>query len=95
MPINKTQFPIHDRTMERVEILRQLFPQYMKYGSQGYGHQFNQLGIIHDSTTKTGIEKKSLIIQWSLRLNTIVQGLIRYDRRPNGWDDYLSIILNI
>ena len=30
---------IHDRTVERLQLIRQLFPQYEKYGSQGYGHQ--------------------------------------------------------
>lgn len=84
---------IHDRTMERVEILRQLFPNYEKFGSQGYGHQFKQLGLQHDETTKTGIVKRYLVLQWSRQVNTIAQGLIRYNLRPNGWEDYLSTVL--
>ena len=84
---------IHDRTVERLQLIRQLFPYYEKYGSQGYGHQITGLGFDHDDTTKTGVGKEHLPPNWPVQINGIAIGLVQYRFRPDQWDEYLSKII--
>jgi hypothetical protein len=68
---------IHDATMERIQVLRYLFPEFEKYGSQGYGHQVPGLGDNHDDSVKIGIPKYLLPPKWPIRVNGIATGLLR------------------
>lgn len=86
---------IHDKTLEKIQIVRQLFPYYSKYGSQGYGHQIPGIGLDHDDSTKDGIEKRQLVPKWPIRLNGIITGIVQYHFRIDNWEDYLQQILTI
>ena len=86
---------LHERTIERIQILRNFYPQYDKYASKGYGHQLNFLGIDNDETIKTGIPYKSLAPQWAIRFNSIAIGLENYRHRLNTWDEYINKILEL
>ncbi|OGO19208.1 MAG: hypothetical protein A2Z14_10405 [Chloroflexi bacterium RBG_16_48_8] len=85
---------VHDRTIERLQLIRQLFPNYLKYGSQGYGHQITGLGFDHDDSTKTGVDLKYLLPKWPIRLNGIATGVVQYRFRPDKWDDYFQQIIH-
>ncbi len=91
----KKGYSVHDRTLERIQIVRQLFPYYSKYGSQGYGHQIPGIGLVHDDSIKDGIEKRHLVPKWPIRLNGIATGIVQYRFRINKWDDYFQQILTI
>jgi hypothetical protein len=91
----KKENSVHDRTIERIQIVRQIFPNYSKYGSQGYGHQIPGIGLEHDDSTKGGIEKRHLVPQWPIRLNGIATGIIQYRFRINKWEEYFQQILTI
>lgn len=84
---------VHDRTIERLQLIRQLFPNYLKYGSQGYGHQLTGLGFDHDESTKTGVDFKYLLPKWPIRLNGIAIGIVQNRFRPDQWDDYFQQII--
>lgn len=85
---------LHDQTLDRLQIIRQLFPQYKKYGSQGYGHQLS--GIVkHDDTEKSGVLKEYLLPKWTARANGIAVGITRIKYRPNNWDIYLEEMIQI
>ncbi|MFA5180221.1 MAG: hypothetical protein WC405_02805 [Syntrophales bacterium] len=87
---------LHDETVEKIKVIRKLFPNYEKYGSQGYGHQIPNLGFKHvDDTTKTGIPKDSLPPYWPIRLNSIAIGLVDYEHRLDCWNDYCDEVLRI
>jgi GTPase SAR1 family protein len=89
------EYSVHDRTIERIQIVRQIFPHFSKYGSQGYGHQIPEIGVEHDDSTKNGIEKKQLVPKWPIRLNGITTGIVQYYLRIEKWADYFHQILTI
>ena len=86
---------IHDKTMRRLQLIRQLFPNFEKYGSHGYGHQISFLGLDHDDSFKAGIEKNYLIPKWPIQTNGMATGLIQYSFRPDRWEDYFLQIIDI
>ena len=86
---------LHDQTIERLQIVRLLFPQYNQYGTQGYGHRLPILGLDRlDDTQKSGVEKKYLPPRWPIWANGIASGLIQYGFRPNNWMEYLQEIVD-
>lgn len=89
----KRKKSLHDETIERINLIRQLFPQYEKFGAQGYGHQIPNLGLEHNQTTKTGIPKESLPPSWPIRLNGMAIGLVEYKHRLDTWKEYLDEVL--
>ena len=86
---------LHDQTIERLQIVRLLFPQYNKYGAQGYGHRLPVLGLDrHDDTQKTGVAREYLPPRWPIWANGIASGLIQYRFRPSNWMKYLQEIID-
>ena len=87
---------LHERTIEKLNTVRLLFPQHGKYGARGYGHQIPILGLQrHDDTNKTGVAKEHLPPRWPIWLNGIANALIQNRFRPQSWVDYLQDILRI
>jgi hypothetical protein len=85
---------LHDQTMIRVEMIRQLFPQYEEHAAQGYGHKIPGI-VLHDDTEKTGIPKVNLPPKWPVRINGIATGLVRIKYRTEDWEDYLGQVIEI
>lgn len=86
---------VHQRTLERIQLIRQLIPEYSEYGAQGYGHQMPGFENIPDDSTKIGIPKKNLVPKWPLRLNIIALGLARLQFRSETWEDYTGSIIGL
>lgn len=86
---------IHGETIERIEIVRRLFPEFEKYGSQGYGHNLSLVGISNDDSEKKGIPADNFPPVWVIRLNGIASGLIRNQMRRESWKEYLDSVLAI
>ncbi len=84
---------IHEKTMEKVQLIRQLFPRFEKYGSQGYGHQIPDMEVLPDDSTKKGISIEFLVPKWPLRVNGIASGLVRFRTRSDTWDEYIESVL--
>lgn len=89
-----TKDPLHAAAIERVELVRQLFPKYGGYGSQGYGHKFGPLDLGHDSTEKPGVKKTALVPDLVTRINGIASGIGRNQFRPETWDEYIVTVLD-
>lgn len=86
--------PLHDRTMELVQLVRKLFPIYDLYGAQGYGHHFFTQGLNFASTEKN-ITKKYLHLAWGVRLNGIAIALVDYTYRLDTWDEYVQYLIDL
>ncbi|MCL4872224.1 MAG: hypothetical protein KJ063_24965 [Anaerolineae bacterium] len=86
---------LHHEAIERLQLIRQLYPSYEKYGSQGYGHKLGPLELKLDSTKKPGVEKAYLVPDLVTRLNGIASGFARNQFRLETWDEYVAAILNI
>ena len=87
--------PLHAATIARIRLVRQLFPGYERYGSQGYGHRLHSFSLRHDSTLKTGIDKVQLVPRLATRINEIVIGIGRNRYRPAEWRVYIENVLDI
>ncbi len=90
-----TKDPLHAAATERVQLVRQLFTNYEKYGSQGYGHKLGPFKLEYDGTEKPGIEKKYLIPDLVTRINGIATGIGRNQYRPENWDEYITKVLEV
>jgi hypothetical protein len=77
---------LHAFTMERVELLRGLWPERNEWGTQGYGHRIMS-GLAGDSTTKR-IPRRSFPIRWLTSTNGLLAGYESLRRRPNDWSAY-------
>lgn len=88
--------PFHDEAMDRIRLVRGIFPDYEAYGSQGHGYRLGDLESPFDeSTTKTGIPVSLLPPAWAARVNSIAHGLGHTRFRPNTWSDYLEQVLGL
>lgn len=84
---------LNAEAIQRVELLRGLFPDRTGYGCQGHGHKV--LPLPHDDTTKTSIAPEHLPPVWATRVNGFVGNLIEWQFRPAEWDEYLSQIWSL
>ena len=81
---------VHALTMERVDLLRGLWPDRDAWGTQGYGHRLVS-GLKGDSTTKR-IPRRSLPIRWLTSTNGLLDGYEKLRRRPVDWSAYQEIL---
>lgn len=86
---------LHDGTMERVELLAMLFPEYKAYGVQGYGHKFRVVSTEYDPTLKEYIDSSLLRPSWVFQVNPTFLNLVEWDLRPTTWVAYASSSLSI
>jgi hypothetical protein len=77
--------------MERVYLIRCLFPTYAVHGSQGYGHTVGKVLNPFDlDNTRKSLKNDRLKPVWLLQINTIAQNLARYEMRPDTWSTYVE-----
>ena len=80
----------HDLTIERVELLSQLFANKQKYGAVGYGHRLSVLPFRSDEANKPGVLGENLHPQWATRLNGLSRGHCEYRFRPANWREFFA-----
>lgn len=95
VPDAETTDPLHAGSIERVQLARQMFPGYEKYGSQGYGHKPGPFELKYDSTEKSGIKKTYLVPDLVVRINGIATGIGRNQFRPESWHQYIANVLEV
>lgn len=81
-------------SMERLELCRKLFPDRERYCSQGYGHRIWINAELHDETEKN-IPHSNFPLQRLVSLNAIFRGLVEQTLRPNTWEDYTQLVLEL
>lgn len=79
------ELDLHTLTMERVGLLRRLYPECDVWGAQGYGHRILDLG--HDATTKA-IPRRDLPVRWLTSVNGQLLSFDQLHRRPADWDRF-------
>ncbi len=86
--------PFHAAAIERLQLIRQIYPSYEKYGIQGYGHRLGEaLKLDIDGTRKPGVERRYLVpslVTWGNGLST---GIARYSLRLENWSIYVEEVL--
>jgi hypothetical protein len=90
---NPTATDWHDQAMNRVQLLRKVFPNREVYGSQGIGHEAFA-GIIPNDPTVKHIPARNLAFERAVRLNAMFANLVDYrHRRPHDWATYAEAVL--
>ena len=85
---------IHEDTMYRVDLMRKLFPDRQKYGSQGYGHRLGVLSPEFDETEKA-IDANRFYPHWAQAINFHFRTLGDYPYRPENWEEHAQQILGL
>lgn len=80
-------------TLERVELVRFLYPTYDRYACQGYGFGLgNFMPLPYDPTVKD-MKVESVAPHWLIRVNQLMRGIGEYPYRPQSWDTYAHYIM--
>lgn len=82
----------NEKVMERIVLMRKVFPEREKFASIGYGHKFSFLELDFDDTIK-GIPIKNLPLDWLIDVNSNFNGLVEYKHRPDTWEDYVQEVV--
>lgn len=85
--------PLHELTLRRIQLVRNLLPGYERYGAQGYGHKIQGITLPAGSTEKEGVLSKYLPPSWGVRLNGIAGSIVRNQHRPATWPAYIDQLL--
>jgi len=82
--------------VQRVTLMRKLFPYHPGYGCQGYGHKLAPLQAqAIDQTTKTAVDRARIHSIWATELNSTFRLLGNFALRPENWDAYAKNIFKI
>lgn len=85
-----TKASLHDLTIERVELLSQLFAGKQKYGAVGYGHRLSIFATPYDEADKPGVLAENLHPHWTTRFNGLSRGHSEYRFRPADWREFFA-----
>lgn len=86
---------IHDLSLERVELLSNLFPGKKQYGAVGYGHQVSLFEQPCDDANKPGVLSENLHSRWLTRFNALSHGYVELRFRPKSWADYFELLQSV
>lgn len=84
---------LHELTLERIDLLRQILPGRQQYGTRGYGHQNPLAPWPYDPTEKGGVLARYLHPEWGPRLNGTFANLANLPARPETWAEYADTIM--
>jgi len=89
------QFLPHAEAMSRIDLMRKLFPDRERFGSQGYGHRLGSLSPESDETDKPGVKSELFYPVWAQRINTHFRFLGDYPHRIGTWPEYATLIMHL
>ncbi|HEY0983492.1 hypothetical protein, partial [Schlesneria sp.] len=91
----KAAVTIHDLTIERIEVLAQVFPAKERYGAVGYGHRSSLVPPYIDEANKPGVLSENLYPHWTTTFNARARGYVELMFRPETWRDYFAIVAGL
>lgn len=83
----------HDRIMERINLIRKLYPDRKHFASKSYGHKISFIELEDD--TNKDIPVKNLPLNWLTDINSTFMGLVDYNYRPETWEEYVASTIKI
>jgi DNA polymerase III delta prime subunit len=81
-------------SMERLDILRKIFPDRAVFGSNGYGHLIWINTDLPDETQKN-IPRQNYPISKLVELNATFRALGKKSLRPMTWEDYSQAVIQL
>ncbi len=79
----------NERTMEIIDLLRNIFPFKERYSVVGRGKTFFGIEMSYDPSEKN-IENKNLPIPYLVQINVLINNLYSYQYRQNNWSEYVA-----
>ena len=86
---------LNDQAVERLWVLRKVFPDRESFATQGYGHQISQLETPYGDPTVKDAPIRNLPIPWLANINAKFLSLASYNFRPETWADYANQLFNL
>jgi hypothetical protein len=86
---------LHAEAEMRLRLMRELFPDAVSYGCQGYGHQILAEPLPTDETYKSKVSKESLPPRWLTFTNSVFRGLVERGYQPQTWTDFSRAVVEL
>ncbi len=80
-------------TIERVELVRYLYPTYERYASRGYGFRLGNTMALPFNETHKDMKVRYATPHWLIRINQFARGISEYPYRPNTWEEYATSLI--
>ncbi|MFA0834630.1 MAG: hypothetical protein ACC609_11550 [Methanobacterium formicicum] len=84
--------PFNDFIMDRLNLIRKLYPQRKKFASKGYGNEIFLFKMDFDGTKKD-IPIHNMPLDWLTQINANFHQLAEHEFRPDRWEDYINYII--
>ena len=81
------QLSNNDSSMEIIDLLRQAFPDSIKFDAKGHGHRLQIIPLSHDDSQK-GILVENLPLDNWVNINATTNRLYTFTKKPCDWPDY-------
>lgn len=84
--------PFNYFIMDRLNLIRKLYPQRKKFASKGYGNEIFLFKMDFDGTEKD-IPIYNMPLDWLTQVNANFHQLAEHGFRPDRWGDYINYIV--
>ena len=84
--------PFNYFIMDRLNLIRKLYPQRKKFASKGYGNEIFLFKMDFDGTEKD-IPIYNMPLDWLTQINANFHQLAEHEFRPDRWEDYINYIV--
>ncbi|WOK04833.1 hypothetical protein RT717_17255 [Imperialibacter roseus] len=84
----------HLRKLEIIDALRYSLPYLRKHGAKAYGHKIYLLSLEHDDS-EAEIPVENNPVEYLVDLNSVLQNLFVFKKRPFDWSDFVKQMLEI
>jgi hypothetical protein len=84
--------PFNYFIMDRLNLIRKLYPQRKKFASKGYGNEIFLFKMDFDGTKKD-IPIYNMPLDWLTQINANFHQLAEHEFRPDRWEEYVNYIV--
>jgi GTPase SAR1 family protein len=84
--------PFNDFIMDRLNLIRKLYPQRKKFASKGYGNELFLFKMDFDGTKKD-IPIYNIPLDWLTQINSNFHQLAEHKFRPDRWEEYINYVV--
>lgn len=84
--------PFNDFIMDRLNLIRKLYPQRKKFASKGFGNELFLFKMDFDGTKKD-IPIYNMPLDWLTQINANFHQLAEHKFRPDRWEEYINHIV--
>lgn len=84
--------PFNDFIMDRLNLIRKLYPKRKNFASKGYGNELFLFKMDFDGTKKD-MPIYNLPLDWLIQINANFHQLVEHKFRPDKWEEYINYVV--